>query len=186
MNSLLSKVKGMGYRMLLSIIPYALYPLPLLLLTACVPPLIHTVAPQTQAQGVADNAVDARIRSDLNELLLKDLTIYDAIEVKIFDRRVLMMGYLGNEQIRARAIALAWKVGGVREVINEIRIGTKGSAAQANMDRWLETKLDTNLSLASGVHNLNYSTNVVKNIAYIIGIAHSEAERQKVEREAAA
>jgi osmotically-inducible protein OsmY len=167
------------------IIKAASWFLALVVLTACVPAVIGAGAligaGVLQERGISGEAADARIQTDISEKWLKyNIAMFNAIEIKVYDRRVLLMGFVRDDRDRADALRLAREVKGVREVIDEIQIGGKESILNEANDRWIAARVDTALTFGSGVRNLNYTTNILNGTVYVIGIARDEAELNRV------
>ena len=95
------------------------------------------------------------------------------------NQRVLVTGVMPSEEMRAKAIELAWQADGVKEVINEVQIG-EGSFGDYTQDTWISTQLKADLLLDAEVSSINYSIQTVRGVVYIIGIAQSDQELQRV------
>jgi osmotically-inducible protein OsmY len=134
-----------------------------------------------QERGVGGQAIDLRIKTDISDRWFREDTgMYSNLSLKAYNRRVLVMGFAPNERIKSRAIELARSVGGIREIFDEIQIGDSNSFSDRAKDQWIETQLDSQLTFAENVHNMNYTTQVINGTVYIIGIAQDEREMQRV------
>jgi osmotically-inducible protein OsmY len=135
-----------------------------------------------QDRGVGGQATDLRIASDISDRWFREEAskMYHNLSLKVYNRRVLVMGFAPNPDIKSRAIELARTVKGVRAVFDEIQIGDSGSFSDTARDRWIETQLDSQLTFAENVRNMNYATHVINGTVYIIGIATDDRERQRV------
>ena len=107
----------------------------------------------------------------------KDFIIKVGIEV--FDSRVLMTGTLENEALAAEAISLAWKVKGVKDVLNEIQVKSLNIRDLA-IDSWITAQLVSKVTLDKDVFAINYKIKTVNGIIYLIGVAQSKPELNKV------
>jgi osmotically-inducible protein OsmY len=92
---------------------------------------------------------------------------------------VLLTGQLPSEEMRLEAVRLAWQADGVEEVINEIQIGDS-SVGDLATDTWISTQLKTDLLLDSEVYSINYSIETSNGVVYILGVARSQAELDRV------
>ena len=107
----------------------------------------------------------------------KDFIIKVGIEV--FDSRVLMTGTLENETLAAQAISLAWKVKGVKDVLNEIQV-KKLNIRDLAIDSWITAQLVSKITLDKDIFAINYKIKTVNRIIYLIGVAQTKAELNKV------
>jgi osmotically-inducible protein OsmY len=134
-----------------------------------------------QDRGVGGQAIDIRIHTDISDRWFReDTAMYSNLTLKVYNRRVLVMGFAPNVRVKARAIEIARSVGGIREIFDEIQIGTANSFSDKAKDQWIETQLDSQLTFAENVHNMNYATQVINGTVYIIGVAQDQREMQRV------
>jgi osmotically-inducible protein OsmY len=121
----------------------------------------------------SDTAIKAKIDSDW---LSANNGIATYVDLNVFEGRVLLTGDVPNPQIRDQAVAIAWKVEGVKEVINEIQIADSSTLTSTAKDNWIQTRLRTELTFDSGIKSLNYSIETVNGVVYILGVARNQAE----------
>lgn len=134
-----------------------------------------------EERGVSGAASDAQIRAEVNHLWFQyDLDMFKRVGLQIYERRVLLTGYVPTERMRDDAVRLAWQPGGVREVINEIRIEDGTGLGTAASDKWITTQVKSKLLFAKGVQAINYSTRTVDGTVYLLGLAQSEEELDRV------
>lgn len=130
-----------------------------------------------------DGAVDdLKIRAEINHLWFqKDVEMYRKVTLNISEGRVMLTGMVPTEQARADAVRLSWQVGGVKEVLNEIKVVAAGESGwdQAN-DLWIQNKLKARLLTDGDVKNINYIVDVTDSVVYLLGIAQSSAELDRV------
>lgn len=132
-------------------------------------------------KGFSTTADDTRIRFELNALLLQeDFEIYNAVHLQVEEGRVLLSGNVPAPEDKIQVFRLAWRPEGVNEVIDELVVDDTSSLSDAALDRWIELRLDTLLLFDVDVKDINYSTEVVNQRVYLIGIARSEDERERV------
>ena len=94
--------------------------------------------------------------------------------------RVLLTGTVEKIDLKIEATRIAWGVEGVKTVINEIQISNSDNILNFADDLVISTKVMGKLVLDENVNSLNYNIETVNKIVYIIGIARSENERNKV------
>lgn len=135
----------------------------------------------SQDRGVGGQARDVRIHADVSDRWYReDSNLYDNLSAKVYNRNVLIMGFVENEAAKAKAVELARQVKGVRNVYDEIQIGNARSFSDKARDKWIETQLDTQVTFAENVHNMNYITKVINGTVYIMGNASDDRERQRI------
>ena len=101
------------------------------------------------------------------------------IGLKVFEGRALLTGAVPTEAMRAEAVKLTWKVAGIKDVINEVQISDAGFLDTAR-DAWITTQLKSKLAVDQEIHAINYSVETVNGIIYLIGIAQSQVELDRV------
>ncbi len=158
-----------------------------LVLAACTPTTVAVGAgaavgvTAAQERGVEGAASDTKIRFEINRLLLQKSTeLFLDINLQVQEGRVLMSGTVPDPQSRVDAIRLAWLTDGVREVINEIEVTEDGSFSDFTLDRTIEAKIRAKLLGDREVVSLNYSIEAVNQSVYLIGVAQSQAELDRV------
>jgi osmotically-inducible protein OsmY len=136
-----------------------------------------TAAEERGVRGNAnDLAIEVKIKDKYAEERLKLLT---AIGVEVYEGRVLLTGATTDTALSDKAIALAWQVEGVQAVINEIQHVDTGVADFAH-DAWISTQLRSGIAFDKDILSINYSIETVNRVVYLIGIAQSQAELDKV------
>ncbi|MDE3060465.1 MAG: BON domain-containing protein [Pseudomonadota bacterium] len=152
----------------------------------CVPALIAggtetaVVAAQERSAGnaVDDAGILLKIKNLYAQQDYKDLLAN--VEIKVVEGRVLLTGNVDKPESQIEAVRLAWQVGGVKEVMNEVQISDKAGFANYARDVWISAQVKTKLLLEKGVRSINYSIITVNQVVYIMGIAQDQAELDKV------
>lgn len=130
-----------------------------------------------QERGPGGTFTDTGIKSQLEaDYVGTNSSIEKYVDINVFEGRVLLTGDVPNPDLRDQAVAIAWKVPGVTEVINEMQLAGSSSFGSNAKDNWIQTRLRTELTLDSQVKSLNYSIETVDGIVYVIGIARSQYE----------
>lgn len=130
------------------------------------------------AGTAADTATATKIRAKMVEADANDKFFID-VSIEVYEGRVLLTGRVPTEERRAEAVRLAWTVESVKDVINEIRVSENPLADIAN-DSWITTQLTSKLTFDKDVYAVNYSIETVGGIIYLIGVAQSQAELDRV------
>jgi osmotically-inducible protein OsmY len=159
----------------------------ILALPACDPTQVAAGAGATvlvaaaQERDIGDAVDDKTIQLSLNARLLeKDAELFARVESEVVEGRVLLTGNVPRPEHRIEAARLIWQVPGVREVLNEIAINDRSGVVDYFKDSWITTQLIAKLLTDSEIFEINYSVETVNGIVYLMGIAQSPAEIERV------
>lgn len=131
-------------------------------------------------RGVDGAARDVRTATSIRAKFLDfDQNLSINIGVEVYDGRVLLTGVAADEQMRADAVRLAWSAAGVKEVLNEIQLAG-GGAVELARDSWITAQLKTKMTFDQEIMAVNYSVETVNRTIYLIGLAQSPAELDRV------
>ena len=134
-----------------------------------------------EERGISGVADDTAIRLRLNALYSDDdERLWRKIGFQVYGGRVLLTGTLDTPEMQSRAIRLAWQADGVTEVINEIEVVKSDGISGYGRDTWITTQLKSKLLFDKKVSSINYSINAVRGKVYLIGIAQSRQELDRV------
>ena len=138
-------------------------------------------ASQERGLGVAidDSATHAKI---WRLWLDTDPHIFLEVGVDVHEGRVLLTGTINSPQNRLDAVRLAWQVEGVRQVIDEIQVTDEGGVLDYSRDVWITAQLRSKITFDSEILAINYSIETVNKVVYLMGVAQSEAEIDRVIR----
>lgn len=160
-----------------------------LMLQGCLPTVFGATAGTAIAAskdrsigGAIDDAtIAAKIKKDFVSEGFREL--YTKIDVEVMNGRVMYAGSVKTEEDILKAVEIAWKPNGVREVINELHVDEKSSyfdAAQYSRDSWITSQIKARTIMHRDIKFVNYTVVTLKNIVYLFGIARSEEEVEKV------
>ncbi len=111
------------------------------------------------------------VANDINHILVK-------VKVSVMEGRVMLTGSVAEDRYVDEAVKLSWSVKGVREVINELRVGEKQSGEGVN-DKWIASQIRTKFLLEKKFNSMNYVIEVNRGVVYLLGIAQSKEELDK-------
>lgn len=135
----------------------------------------------SEHRGLKGFASDTQIRASINHLWLQhSLDMTNRIGLTIDQGRVLLTGRAADAQMRLDAVRLVWQVEGVQEVINEIQIDNGAGIVDSARDTWISTQLRTRLTFDGDIHSQNYSIDTVDGVVYLMGVATTQAELDRV------
>lgn len=123
-----------------------------------------------------DTGTAAKVRT---AMVQADDKLFIDVGIEVYEGRVLLTGRVNSEERRAEAVRLAWSVESVKDVINEIRVSESPLIDIAN-DSWITGQLSSKMTFDADILAINYSIETVGGVIYLIGIAQSQAELDRV------
>jgi osmotically-inducible protein OsmY len=141
-----------------------------------------TVANMAMEERGFGNAVrDDVIWTDINGRLLNNSSqLFLNVNLQVHEGRVLLTGFVQKPEDRVEATRLAWEPSGVREVLNEIKLGRSRDFGDYSEDAALVQQINLKLLLDRDVRQSNYSVDCIRSTVYLMGIARTKAELQRV------
>ncbi|MEM7618252.1 MAG: BON domain-containing protein, partial [Pseudomonadota bacterium] len=134
-----------------------------------------------QEGGLKRAVSDATIKLKINEAWFsKDVDMFTKLKTKVNQGRVLITGVVQNPEHRVEAVRIAWQVDGVKQVINEIRVADSKGITGFVKDKYISSRLRTELTFNRDVQSINYSIDTVQGIIYLMGVAQNQAELNRV------
>ena len=103
---------------------------------------------------------------------------FGEVDVEVADRFVLLSGRVPSEAARAEAEQLAWQIKSVDEVANELVVGKRDIARDAN-DLWITQEVRTRIIADKEVKGVNYNVQVNSGVVYLLGVAQTEDELRR-------
>jgi osmotically-inducible protein OsmY len=132
-------------------------------------------------KGFRRSVADTEIRIAINDLWFKaDEEMFRKVNLQVQEGRVLLTGNVRLPEQRVEAVRLAWQAPGVREVINEIEVSDTSGLSDLARDTWISTQLKTDLLFDQDVSSIDYSIETVNQVIYLMGVARSQAELDRV------
>ena len=163
-----------------------LWPVGLLLaLGACAPVVVGAGAAvavtAAQERGVKGALADTEIRLEINHLWFQEsASLYGKVNLQVQERRVLLTGNVPDPEARLSAVRLAWQPKNVVEVINEIAVRDTTSLLDGARDAWISAELKARILVDTAIVSINYSIETVNQVVYLIGVAQSRTELDRV------
>ena len=135
----------------------------------------------SEERGVDGSLSDAKIGTQISaEWAHKNSNTFIALGLSVYEGRALITGVLKTQKDVDDAIKIAWGVGGVREVTNEIIIDPSGITGTFTSDTFIVAQLKAKLLIDKEVSAVNYSVDAVRGIVYLMGVAQSQDELDRV------
>jgi osmotically-inducible protein OsmY len=102
------------------------------------------------------------------------------IGVTVDRQRVLLTGIVDSKLIVKKANYLAWKVSGVKEVIDEIQVYSKKSTVRNLLNYFkdvsITAQIGTKALMSKKISSINFEVVTINKIVYLIGVARNERE----------
>lgn len=134
-----------------------------------------------QERGVEVAADDLKLEMKIIDLWLEhDSALPVRVSTEVYEGRALLTGVVDKPEMRADAVRLAWKVHGVKDVINEIQVRGDNGLMDMARDSWITAKLKSRLTMDKQVMAVNYAIETVGGVVYLIGIAQHKEELDRV------
>lgn len=130
---------------------------------------------------VEDTSIEAKISANL---LAYSAELFVDVSAEVYEGRALLTGKVKQTKDRIEAVRIAWNVSGVKEVINEIQVEDTSDLLDAARDHWVTAELSTKITIDNKIKGVNYSIETVNGTVYIMGIAQSQAELDRVKNHA--
>ena len=106
---------------------------------------------------------DTTIKINISSNLLSSSTnLFVNVNTSVIEGRVLLTGIVDTQEIRIEAVRKVWEVDGVREVINEIEIGSKTTIKEYANDLWITTQVKGMAAKTIGLRSLSYNFETIK------------------------
>ena len=142
---------------------------------------INVTSSSVKEKGIKEAMSDGMIDATVNkEFINHDINMFINVEIEVVEGRVLLTGSVKKAKYRMDAIKLAWKVLGVREVINEIEVTNKGGIIRYLNDVKIKTQIRYKIIADKKIRSINYNFESVNGTLYVIGIAQNKKELKRV------
>jgi osmotically-inducible protein OsmY len=125
------------------------------------------------AQQVRDVAIKAQVQQAWGRF---NQALVDRLDATVFDGEVLITGRVPSRRWRDEAVRRAWRVAGVKQVFDEIRIGPQTHFIDSARDEWITTELRSILIADINVKSINYVIKTTDRVVYLMGFARNQAE----------
>lgn len=135
----------------------------------------------TKEGGLDQAAQDTKIRIQINDMWFRhNVDMFSKLNLNVREARVMITGVVQDPQMRIDAVRLAWQADDVKQVINEIRIDESGGLVDYAKDTLIITKLRAKITFDREISSLNYTVDTVNGVVYLMGVAQSDDELQRV------
>jgi len=151
-------------------------------LQSCASPIIGGVGAIAFSSSAQEKGLGTSINDKVIYVKLRN-AVYDwnpsvseNVSISVDNGSVLVTGKLKNIDTKIQLTKIIWKIHGVKEVNNKVQISETNNFKNIAKDLASLGEIKAKLMASKKLNSLNYSIDVVNNIAYISGIASSEEE----------
>ena len=106
--------------------------------------------------------------------------LFRKVDVEVLEGRVLLTGSVPVADDRVKVSRIAWKVNGVKEVLNELQITNRGSIVDYLKDGKITTQLRYLMLRDREISDINFTVETVNGTVYLLGLAQNQAELDKL------
>lgn len=132
---------------------------------------------RTVGAAVDDAGIRFRVK---DQLLDKSGDLFRNVAVESVEGRVLLTGIVATPEERLEVARITWQINGVREVFNELQVTNRGGIGNYLTDARIATQLRFKLMTDGDISSINYTIETINKIVYLIGIAQSQQELERV------
>lgn len=135
----------------------------------------------TEERGLGGVLTDTEIKTRLNFIYSsRDPDLFADVDIVVRQGRVLLTGTVETLQKQINAVRYAWEIKGVKEVIDELRVGKGSDLGDAAKDAWMTAQVKTRLLFDGDVSSVNYNIQTVNGVVYLMGVAQNQKELNHV------
>ena len=151
-------------------------------LQSCAAPIIGGVGAVAFSSSAQEKGLGTSINDKVIYVKLRN-AVYDwnpsvseNVSISVDNGSVLVTGKSKNIDTKIQLTKIIWKIHGVKEVNNKVQISETNNFKNIAKDLASLGEIKAKLMASKKLNSLNFSIDVVNNIAYISGIASSEEE----------
>jgi len=123
--------------------------------------------------SINDKVIYVKLRNAIYDW---NVTVSQNVSISVDNGSVLITGILKDIDTKINLTKVIWEVSGVKEVNNKVQISETNNLKNIAKDLASLGEIKARLMASKQLNSLNFSIDVVNNIAYISGIASSEEE----------
>ena len=151
-------------------------------LQSCAAPIIGGVGAIAFSSSAQEKGLGTSINDKVIYVKLRN-AVYDwnpsvsqKISISVDNGSILITGTLRKIDTKINLTKVIWEVKGVKEVNNKVQISETNNLKNIAKDLASLGEIRAKLMASKQLNSLNFSVDVVNNIAYISGIASNEEE----------
>ena len=134
-----------------------------------------------QERGADGLASDFALASDIRQALAQtDPKLGAAVTVTVYEGRVLLTGLVPAPAMKPAAVGIVRANPRVRAVYDEIEVAGNDTFWDDAKDTWIGTQVRSEMVLDPDIRSVNYMIETENGSVYLIGMARSQSELQRV------
>ncbi len=133
-----------------------------------------------QERAVGDALDDRAIKTELDAELRKTSGLRFGVATTVVEGRVLLAGRVDRPELRLDATRIAWGVEGVVKVDNDLEVAESAGWLDRPQDFIMRQALVAKLLADRSIKDVNYTTDVVHGIVYLMGVGQDQEEIDRV------
>lgn len=131
----------------------------------------------SKEKGIGTTLSDTIIKTKISNLIFKkDPSLIADTKITVNNGSVLFTGKVNEPEMRILFTKIAWSVKGVNEVNNEIQISNTSSLRNIARDISSMGEIRARIMTDKKINSINFSIDVVNDIAYLSGVASNIEE----------
>lgn len=123
---------------------------------------------------------DRAIKTTLDAKLRQTSGLRFGIATTVVEGRVLLAGRVARPEDRLEATRLAWTIHGVAKVDNDIEVTDSWGWLDRPQDLIMRQALVAKIVADGSIMGVNYTTDVVHGVVYLMGVGQDQAEVDRV------
>ena len=151
-------------------------------LQSCAAPILGGVGAIAFSSSAQEKGLGTSINDKVIYVKLRN-AIYDwnpsvseNLSLSVDNGSILVTGKLKNIDTKVQLTKIIWEINGVKEVNNKVQISETNNFKNIAKDLASLGEIKARLMASKKLNSLNFSIDVVNNIAYISGVASNEEE----------
>ena len=151
-------------------------------LKSCAVPVIGSMGAIALSSSAQEKGLGTSINDKVIYVKLRNVihdwnpSVSQKISISVDNGSILVTGQLENINTKIDLTKTIWDVSGVKEVNNQVQISKTSNLKNIAKDLASLGEIKAKLMASKELNSLNFSVDVVNNIAYISGIASSDEE----------
>jgi osmotically-inducible protein OsmY len=133
-----------------------------------------------QERTVGDALDDRAIKTTIDSKLRQTDGLRFGIATSVVEGRVVLAGRVSTPEQRLDATRIAWSIDGVVKVDNDLEVTDSSGWLDRPQDFIMRQALVAKLLTDSSIKEVNYSTDVVHGVVYLMGVGQDQAEVDRV------
>ncbi len=133
-----------------------------------------------QERTIGDALDDRAIKTELDAKLRQTSGLRFGVATTVVEGRVLLAGRVSAPEARLDATRVAWTITGVVKVDNDLEVAETAGWLDRPQDFIMRQALVAKILADSSIREVNYTTDVVHGIVYLMGVAQDQAEVDRV------